>query len=305
MCYNLFMKRLKSKIIKLELADCIFIFTIFIVISSFVIFYLVDLQNFLAARNYLFSLDRKSFVFQYQPLFFMHWGRNGGIVEILQFYFLASSIVLSAFIAGRNYLSSKKEYLFWLLMAIFFSLLLIEDAGEFRETFVSYIHAFSREVYHQRIGKLFEFIYLFFLGIFPLYTIFKYGNFLKFYKKTKLYFIISFGIFFLIGLATFIKSLILINGKGLYQILGANFYKYCIKIGGPDLQYTWQTDLAKYYNINVNSLEVQRFIEFHLLDSLIEENIELIGVAAFLAACVSYLILINKKNKDNNNNLNL
>jgi hypothetical protein len=285
-----------KKKFKLAWPEIIFIAGIFIVISSFLLFYLIDLHNFLGLRDYLFSLNKESFHFFYQPYFFQHWGRNGGIAEIIQFILLASSSIVSAFIASYQQTKSRKKYIFWLLMTIAFALMLIEDAGEIRHTLRSYIQAYFGEIHQGAIGTFSEFIYFFLLASIPVCALLCYGKFLMRYNKTRIYMVIGFSFYFLAAslshLGTFVSGLFTEINKNFYDLIGEEFCNFCLKIGDTGLAIIWKQ------NINTKN-----YISHFLMDSLIEENIELVGVSAFLAACVSFLIIQNKERNNKKNNI--
>ncbi len=291
--------------ISLKWPEIIFLSVIFLVFLSFLLFYLIDLRNWLGLRDYLFSLNNKSFDFFYFPLFFINWGRNGGIAEIIQAVLLASSALTSAFIASYERFKSKKKYYFWLLLAISFSLMLIEDASEVRMTIVSYVQAYFGEIHQGVIGSFVEFIYFSILASIPIYTILYYGKFLLKYKKTRIYIVIGFSLYFLAASLSFlgrvVAEIFVKAQRTYYGLLGENLYNFFLKIGDSNLTKAWENDLYYYFNQSISQDKLIEVIYFLLLDNLIEENIELIAASAFLAACVSFLIYQNKERKYSNN----
>ncbi len=289
------MKIFKKKVLNFQLPDYIFVLAVFVVIISFLFFYLIDLQNVFGIRDYLFSIDQKFFPFSGHSLFFRHWGRNGGFAELFQFIFLLSSVIISAFIAAHNRFKNKKIYYFWFIMSISFGLMLIEDAGEIRHTLRYYVQLIFNEQGQQIYGSFFEFIYFFILASIPLSAILLYGKFLLKVKKTRIYMVIGFSFYFLASvlshLGTFFIAHISSISENIYDLLGGKLYHIFLKIGDNELIYLWEKN------------ELQSFVSHYIFDSLIEENLEIIGSAAFLSASISYLIIINKKNKIISQNL--
>ncbi len=278
------MKKIKIKSLKIQLSEYIFFISILVVILSFLLYYLIDLHNIFGLRDYLFSIDKNHFSFFGQSFFFRHWGRNGGLAEIIQFLLLLGSVITSSFIAAYNKFTNKKIYFFWLLMTIAFGLMLIEDAGEIRHTLRYYFQLFFNETAQGTYGTFFEFIYFFLLALIPISALIFYGGFLKKFKKTRIYFVIGFSFYFLASILSHFGTIFL-NKENFYDLVGVWFYNFSVKISGPDLAYLWE------------SVELKSFISHYLMDSLVEENIEIIGASAFLAASISFL---NNNNKIKN-----
>ncbi len=279
----------KQKKRKLALPEIIIIIGILLVFCSFLAFYLIDLHNIFAWREALFATKRDYFFFTYRPFFFQHWGRNSGPAELIQWLFLASSAIGAAFIAGYKKSISKRQGYFWLLMAIAFTLMLLEDAGNIRHTLMSYVQAIFKEAEQGWAGTSLELIYFSVLGGLPLYTLIRYGGFLKRYKKTKVYVIIGFIFYFLAASLSFIGTAFSkLVTKNFYTIAGEKLYSLSLKLADSDLVAIWESWQAANPNFPIG---------FFLMDSLIEENLEIIGASAFLAATVSFLIYHQKKNK--------
>ena len=274
----------KYNFFKKYFPENIFVLAVFLAIFSFVAFYLVDLRNFLGLRDFLFNTKPDYFFFTYHPFFFHHWGRNSGFAELIQWTFLAGSILVSAFLAG-SFLDKKKEnknlFYFWLIMSISFVLMLFEDTGDVRHVWMSYVQAIFDEPDQGLFGTIFEFVYFAVLGGLPLYALIKYFKDLKKYKKVKNYILIGFVFYALAGGFSFIGSAFEgIIDKNIYTILGEKFYNFCLVIGDADLKNIWA-------NWNENNWIYQ--IEFFLMDSLVEEGLEIIGGGAFVTASFLFL----------------
>lgn len=276
-----------KKFNKINLADKIFYIGLFLVILSFLIFYLVDLRNIFGTRDLLFATKRDYFFFTHRPFFFQHWGRNSGIAELIQWSALAGSALFSAFLAGIKSQKHNKTYKFWLFMSIAFILMMLEDAGNVRHLFMSYIQAIFKEAEQGWAGTGFELLYFSLLGGFPLFIVIRYGSFLKYYKKTKIYMIIGFIFYFLAGSLSFIGTAFskLID-KNFYTLAGDKFYSLAIYLGDKNIESVWTTWQADNWRFPIG---------FHLMDSLLEENLEIIGASAFLAACTSFYIYQKRK----------
>jgi hypothetical protein len=282
-----FFKKKKGvrKIKKINLAEIIIIIGISLVLFSFLAFYLIDLHNIFGWREALFNTQRYYFYFSYHPFFFQHWGRNSGFAEVFQFLFLAGSIIISAYLAGTQRKVSKRQFKFWLLLAISFTLMLLEDAGNLRHTFMSYVQAIFLEPEQSWGGSSFELLYFGLLGGLPLYTLIRYGGFLKRYRKTKIYLIIGYVFYFLAGSLSFAGTAFSkVFDKNFYSQAGYRFYNLSLKIGDKNLTEIWT-------NWQANSSFP---INFYLMDSLVEENLEIIGASALLAAIISFLIYIKR-----------
>ncbi len=279
-------KKLKKKR-KFNLADKIFLFGIFLVLFSYLTYILVDLHNIFGLRDVLFNTKGYYFYFTYRPFFFQHWGRNSGIAEIFQFLFLGGAAMISAFLAGtkRNSIS-KRQFKFWLLLAISFTLMLLEDAGNLRHTLMSYVQAIFVEPEQAWAGSSFELLYFSILGGLPLYSFFRYGGFLRRYKKSRLYLIIGFIFYFLAGSLSFIGTAFSkVFDQNLYSQVGQHMYNFSLRIGDDKLPAIWADWQAS------SSFP----IDFFLMDSLVEENLEIIGASALLAAAVAFLLCQKKE----------
>lgn len=288
------MKAIKNKSYKLQLSEYIFFLALFIIFISFLLFYLIDLQNIFNIRDYLFSIDQRFFPFHGHSFFFRHWGRNGGFAEIIQYLFLLSSIIISIFIAAYNR-HKKNIFYFWLIMSIAFSLMLIEDAGEIRHSLRYYVQLIFNEESQMLYGSLFEFFYFFLLALIPISALIFYGKFLLKVKKTRIYMVIGFSFYFLAASLSHLGTFFIANfvniKENFYDLLGERFYYLFLKIGDPNLIYLWENN------------DLKEYISHYILDSLIEENFEIIASAAFLSASISYLVITNNKNKIINKNV--
>ncbi len=278
------MKIEKNNFLLNNLPKIIFGSAFFIVFISWLAFYLVDLRNIFGFRDILFNLDHSYFFFTYRPFLFHHLGRNSGFLELWQWFFLGGSIVISAFLSGNLYRKNNKLSAFWALMSIAFIFMVFEDAGDTRHTLMSYVQAFFDEPDQGIMGTLAEFIYFSALASLPLLALIFYFRELKNFLKVKILLLIGFISYAAAASLSFVGSAFEgLLEKNFYDLAGESFYQLAVRIGDFGLAEKWGA-----WNDELFS------IEFFLMDSLIEESIELIGAGAFLAAVVLFLISMSR-----------
>ena len=258
---------------------------IFSILISLVVIYLVDLHNFLELRDFLFSVNPAYLFFEHRPFAFYHWYRNGGIAELLQWGALGGAAFISAFLAGKLQGKDKKAYLFWLIIGIALVFMLIEDAGDPRHTIRSYVQVVFSEAVQGTMGTITELIYFSILAMIPTYAILRYGKILLESLRSFVYILLGFISYAVATILSFLG-----DGIDLYHNLGAEFRHWLVSKGDDSVAQQWQAWEAE---------EGWNFIDYFLMDSLIEEAIELIGAAAFLAGAIAYLIFyFNSAAKD-------
>lgn len=271
----------------LKLPEIIFLFAILVVVLALLIFYFVDLRNAFGFRDVLFDTSGKYFFFTYQPFFFQHWGRNGGIAEIMQWSFLASSSVIAAFCAGKMHSINKNFFKFWAIISVAFMFMMLEDAGDIRHTLMGYVQWIFGEADQGIMGTLTELIYFAILGGLPLYALIRYWKDIRIFTRTKVYFLIGFFFYATAASLSFLGTAL--EGflpKNLYTLLGEKFYEFSLRIGDSELKELWVNfEADSWFKIN-----------FFLMDSLVEENLEIIAGGALLAGTIAFLLYI-KNNK--------
>lgn len=261
---------------KLKTSDIVFLATIFLVLLSFLLFYLIDLRNVFGTRDLLLSADGRSFFFSYHPFFFQHWGRNSGVAEIIQYSFLGAGVLIAGFCSGFLYNRKEKRLSkFWLIMSIALLLMLLQDAGELRHVPMSYAMWAFGEVDQGLAGTLVELAYFAIMGGVPLYALIKYWKDISSYVRSKYYLLIGFVFYALAGGLSFVGTAFEgLLDKNVYNILGDYFYDFALSIGDDAVVTIWE--------------ETSFNVRFFLMDSLLEENIELIGAGALLAAVLAF-----------------
>ncbi len=258
-------------------------FSLLTILVSLVLIYYIDLQNAAGLRDMLFDLNPDYFFFDYRPFVFYHWYRNGGVAELFQWLFLGGTALITSFIAARVMDKDRRTFLFWGIMAVFFMLMLIEDAGDPRHTFRSYVQAIFSEPYQGTMGSISELVYFSLLGLIPIYALIRYGQVLQDCLRGLIYFGAGFLFYALATVLSFLGSAV-----GLYNQAGNVLREILIEWGDPLLYYQW-------YSFDVE--EGWEFVSFFLMDSLVEEALELMGAAAFLAAAISYYYHLEHKRK--------
>jgi len=259
-------------------------FSLVLVTLSFVLFYLIDLRNIFGLRDWLFVINPAYFYFTYTPFFFQHYGRNSGFAELLQWAFLAGSIGLAGFLAGYYYLKERWISVFLGLMMTTFILMLFEDAGDIRHMLMSYVQLAADEPDQGLWGTAFEGLYFAILGGLPLYALIRYGKrFRDWSPSALLYLAIGFVAHATAASLSFIGTAFQgLLEKDLYTIMGDGLVSLSYRLGDSSLPSLWESWNQSNWLYQVG---------FYLMDSLIEENLELIGYAAFLSCLV---VLLNK-----------
>ncbi len=252
-----------------------------LVVLSFVLFYLIDLRNVFGMRDFLFSGLQPYFYFFYAPFFFEQWGRNSGFAEVFQWAGLGAALVMAAFLAGRYFGIDRLRYKFFSLMAVAFLLMLLEDAGNIRHLFMSWVQVAANEPDQGIFGTLFEAGYFALLAGVPLYALVRYGWHLREHVRAATYILAGFFMYFLAGSLSFIGTAFSgLVDRDLYTFAGERLYAFALRIGDAEVAGMWAA---------WNEQHPMSSIGFSLLDSLIEENIELLGAAAF---CAGMLVLV-------------
>jgi hypothetical protein len=278
-----FVRRLRRELRPLGLPEYVLFGSLLVVLGSFLLFYAIDLKNVFGLRDWLHSGLQPYFYFTYFPFFFQHWGRNSGFAELIQWSLLGGSLLLSAFVAGRYYLQDKTRFTFFALMALALLLMLLEDAGNIRHTLMSYVQVFADEPDQGIIGTLFEAGYFLLLGGLPLYALVRYGRVLVVHAKAFTYLVAGFGLYFLAGSLSFIGTAFSgLLDRDLYTLAGERFSACALRWGDAELAVLWEA---------WNTENPIYPIGFFLMDSLVEENIEILGAAAFLAAMLAFTAL--------------
>lgn len=264
---------------KLGMPEYVLLGAVLMVLASFVLFYLVDLRNLWGIRDWLFSLDGAYFYFTYTPFFFQHYGRNSGFAEVAQWGLLAAAISIAFYLAGAAAARRPRLARLGFLLGISFVLMLVEDAGNVRHFLMSYVQLAAGEPDQGIVGTLFEAVYFAILGGLPLYALLRYGRSLLEYGRAFTYMVTGFVLYAVAaGLSFAGTAFQMLLDRDLYTILGDGAVALSLRLGDAALPALWESWNEGNWLFQVG---------FLLLDSLIEENIELLAAAFLVAALVS------------------
>jgi len=279
---------MKSLKFKINWSEIVLLLSSLYIAFSFILYYLIDLKNYLGLRDWLLNTEGVYFYFTYTPFFFQHYGRDGGFAELVQWILLAITILITTFYAGKLISTQKNVAIFWMIMSVGFMLMLLEDAGEIRHLLMSYVQWMANEPDQGLIGTLFEGIIFIILGGLPIFGLWKYGKHIKNDGKVFIYTLFGIIAHAIAASLSFIGTAFQMTlNTDLYSLAGEKFKQISINIGGPELKQIWDEWDAENWLYQV---------DFYLMDSFIEENIELLGNAFFLAAASSvFAFYLNKQ----------
>jgi len=252
------------------------------ILLSFTLYYAIDLKNALGSRDWLLNTEGIYFYFHYTPFFFQHYGRDGGFAEVAQWLLLATAIVISLYFAGREFINRKLSS-FLLIFGLGMMLMLLEDAGELRHFFMSYIQWAAGESDQGLYGTAFEGVFFVLLGGLPVYAFWRYGSVLCDYGKAYWYILVGIVSHAIAASLSFVGTAFEMTLEvDLYSKMGEWFREYSLVIGGKELRIVWDNWDANNWLYQTN---------FYLMDSFVEENIELLGNAFFLAGLLTFISL--------------
>jgi len=203
--------------------------------------------------------------------FFYAWFDDRSPVEWAQWLSLGSFAILSAWLASEVK-GTRHAHLrtFWLLMAVGGMLLVIEDAGSPRHRILELLAIFPfLRPYADLIVPTFELlIYFPALAALPVYAFATYYDAVRALRTVVVFFWI--GFVFYAGAAFFSAS----SGIGWYHPVGSVL-------------------LEAFFSDHILGPEIYRYPElgFWLMDTLVEESMELIGAAGLVSAAVAQVHL--------------
>lgn len=245
-----------------------------LLLLSYLAVYFIDLQGIWGLRDHL--------VAQYDsyPFFWYHWFEDGGPVEQVQYLLLGFGALFSVRnatledtkIEGPN----KAASAFWYLLGLALLLMLIEDAGNPRHMLRVHLRTFTGEAQHGPIGTAAELGYFAVLAAIPIYAYLAFGRkALSGYRATTAYLLAGYLVYAMGVGASF-------AGTAFHDLLDQNVYMMAGRRVLDTMTALADPAGAELYAAN------KEWISFYLMDSMIEESIELIGAALLLAACISY-----------------
>jgi len=258
----------------------IFMSAIGFVLISFVFIYLVDLRNVFGSRDLLYSLDPKAFHFRYRPFLFYHLFGEAKTAEILQWILLGGASLVAMFIAGIMHKRDRTAFLFWSIMAVAFTLMLIEDAGNPRHTMRSYVQAIFSEEERGLLGTAAEGVYFTLLAAIPIYALLHYRKPVMADRQTTRYLITGF-----VGYGLAASLSLFGTGIGIYLWAGNKLKSGLLLLADEQAGLNWSQ-----YEQAVSG----PFFDIMLMDWVVEESIELMAAAAFCASAVAFLLYVRK-----------
>lgn len=247
-----------------------------ILLLSYILIFIADFKNFFGLRD----LYSDFFI----PLLWNRLFTEGGPIEITQWIFLGLLTISSAYLAGVLFTKKeKKQGMFWMIFAFAGMFMLIEDAGDVRDY-----------LFYEQLGlgftvlRVSETIYFLLLAAIPIFAVIKYGKYIK--KSNITVILLALGFIFY-GMAAFISGPAdLIDGG--WFIGGAMYDLTTSKwLGGDDLEQLYIETDRRLQEDDPRNLNVT----YRLKDFLLEESIELIGATMLLAAAISYLQFVRRR----------
>lgn len=240
----------------------IFICVIFYLLLCYFVSYLIDVKNIFNLQRYVQAQFPGTSVLWY------HIFKEAGITEVLQWTFLTLSIVYVGINIGTlKEKGSKQTINFFRFFSIGLILMQLEDTGNLRHSLKTYFHPLFGNV--PRTNATVEIVFYAIIGIAIIISILKYGKYIIHSKDTKVFLSIGFIAYFIASFASATRDI-----NYWYFRAGARIHE-----GLFDGAFY---EMSSYY------------INFLLMDTLIEESLELIGAAAFFCAIYGFYIYIKK-----------
>lgn len=236
---------------------------------SYIMVLIIDFWNILDSRTILEGLE--------VPLLWNFLFSERGPIELLQWTFLALFALTSAYAAGITAQKPEIELSnFWKLFSIAGILMLMEDSINIRNFFLR-----GQWPLEWQTLNILETFYFILLAAIPLYAIWTYRKEIMQYKTT---FKLMIAGFFFYGLAAFISGPADLTNFNYY--LSTFLYEGTIFLGGEELR-------TLYESIDASLAELREGeymgVNYRLVDFLVEESLELLGVTMLLSSSKAYL----------------
>jgi hypothetical protein len=193
---------------------------------------------------------------------------NGKPTEWLQWYMLGTAAILSAFLAGRQWDGPsddlKGQALFWGVLAVGLTLMLVEDAGDVRHEIRRFVEMATGSPRHTgTLDKAVELVYFGLVASVPLFALVRYGKHIRQFPRTFGYVLAGFGFYAIAAVANATR-----NWGNWYATVGMRAQESLGMIvpdwRDPEMMGHW------------------------FIDAVLEETVELLGVTFLLAAAVSF-----------------
>lgn len=206
------------------------------------------------------------------PYFWFYWFSTP-VENPLQWYLLGLTLIVFGSNAGRAYQGSDRQAgPFWLLLSAGTMLMLVEDAGDVRHTIRKMVQGAAGEGSYGYVGTLFELGYFAVIGLVMVFALWHYRH--VYWNDVRLRNWLFAGYLFY-GLAVSLSWI----GSAFHSIIGFTVYQ---RAGEVILRGLFVRDqiTMEAYQVAIAS----RNIDFFFMDRLVEESLELMGVAALLTA---------------------
>jgi hypothetical protein len=198
------------------------------------------------------------------------WARlfNDGPIEWAQWFLLALAVLTSAYLSSHLRVAGQPRHAaFFLLFAVGTGLMLIEDAGDIRHVIGAYsIDALGSEIAGLPINLFVEVPYFLLLAAVPLYALVRYGRDIWEERRSRRYLVAGYGLY---GLAAAASGL---------RVVGDNY----VRLGG------WIDDRLLGSRFPVPAGQTQEYAHFYLVDGPVEESIEAVAAACFVALVLAF-----------------
>lgn len=243
-------------------------------IFSYLAILAVDILNIAGSRNLMTIFDT--------PLLWNFLFTERGPVELLQWVFLGSFALLSAYLSGKLFERNENSLAtFWGLFSIAGMLMLMEDAVNIRNFFLR-----GNWPLDWQTLNILETFYFILLAALPLYLILKYRAELMETGKTFKLMLLG---FFFYGGAAFVSGPADLTPFNYY--LATFLYEGTVFLGGEELRVIYEnTDAA------MNELHGGNYmsITYRFVDFFVEESLEFLGATMLLSSAASHLETIRK-----------
>jgi hypothetical protein len=193
---------------------------------------------------------------------------NDSPVEWTQWFVMAFAIITAAYLSGR--LSSTGQQMaarFFLLLAIGLGLMLIEEAGDIRHVISAEVrNIFGQTIFgiHHRVVS--DLPYFAALAAIPLYAILRYGRYAWRSVAARKYLVAGVATYAIVAASNALRHL------DLFYIQLGDWIDANIFAGRFPIPYDWS----------------QTGTHFFLVDSVIEETVELLAITLLFAAMLAY-----------------
>jgi len=195
-------------------------------------------------------------------LFWYQIFKEAGLTELLQWFYLTGCVILCGMSLGRlKEMGSQQTWRFFLYFSIGMSLMLMEDAGNIRHSLKEYFHVFFGDTTATNVTVEMSFYSL--IGLMMVMAVIRYGRYLFHSRLTMKYMAVGFVAYATASIASATRDI----GYWYFRV-GAHIHE--VWLGGMFY------DRSTYY------------VNFLIMDTILEESIELIGAAALCAALLAF-----------------